>query len=283
MLAKQKARQCPTQCATEIDYSETTNFPFTIALDLESSILCPAEGQNQRFCYTVTGIGQDLPTLNDISHFLLGICPDITEDQIIADSIEVLIDGVPQEVRFGEGVEDPNVELKTEENPDPNSGCTGLKFDFPVSKVADSAGSVLSFCFELTTPYPVGDNIVCLVSRGDQVANTLSICGPACEGPTPSCTVTAYQLATVCVPVTITPFATHGTVTTVCCGDATITPNAVCTEGQPSCRFAVTQDLCITVPISFGADPDIGDAVVTCIDSSLTNLCADCNGDDNGD
>lgn len=277
MLSQKQLRQCPIDCATSIDYSLTTNFPFTIVLDTENSILCPEEGQNQRFCYTITGVGSNSPELRDISHFLLGICPDITEDQIIADSISVAIDGEEEEVIFGE---DGNVELRTTNNPDPTTGCIGLKFDFPVDKVEGAEGSVLYFCFELNTTYPVGDNTVCLTGGGETV-NSLSICGPACGVTPPTCTVTAYQLATVCQPVTITPFATHGTVTTVCCGDAEINPGPTCPSGgEPSCSFTITQTLCVAVPISFGATPTFDPATVVCIESSLENLCATCEDDD---
>lgn len=99
-------------CNTQIDYSQVMAgdriIPFVLTLDLANSVLNPGPGENQRFCYIVTGTGADEPQFADLSHLVLGICEQITEDQIV--NITVTIDGVPQEVTFGEG---GNVELRT--------------------------------------------------------------------------------------------------------------------------------------------------------------------------
>ena len=57
--------------------------------------------------------------------------------------ITVSINGVEQEVVFGEG---GNVELRTADSPDPPTGCHGLKFDFPLDKVYGT----MRICFEFT-------------------------------------------------------------------------------------------------------------------------------------
>ncbi|MDD3412021.1 MAG: hypothetical protein PHY12_14550, partial [Eubacteriales bacterium] len=188
-------------CPRSADYSQVAGnviLPFVFALDLERSILTPSAEENQRFCYTVTANGEDSSAYADLSHFVLGICESVTADQL--GEITVVRDGVPQRVVLGE-----NVELKTVARPDPTTGCAGLKFDFGLNKVS----GVMSVCFELLTPYPVGAVRVC-VKGGTTALNNLFVCGPACEEPQQTCATTAYQRARVCVPVTITPWAYAG-------------------------------------------------------------------------
>ena len=93
-------------CNTEIDYSTLPGslLPFTVELDLVNSNLTPAPDEYQRFCYIVTGVGTDDPELKDLSHWVLGICNEITEENIVVDSITVVIDEVPQTVDFGVNV-----------------------------------------------------------------------------------------------------------------------------------------------------------------------------------
>jgi hypothetical protein len=79
-----------------------------------------------------------------------------------------------------------------------------------------------------------------------------------------SCQSTFYQKETVCVPVHVTPYATPGKATAVCCNKPLVTEGDVCTGGATSCSFTITQELCISVPVSFGADIETGDAVVEC-------------------
>ena len=215
-----------------------------IQLDLVNSNLDPDVGENQRFCYIVTGVGSHTSEFADLSHLVLGICDQIPQNQIV--NVTVTIDGVPQTVVFGSG---GNVELRTPQNPDPPTGCPGLKFDFELNKVH----GVMRFCFELTTPRPVGPNFVCLFG-GDTTASGLSICGPVCSEPQ-TCDATGFQKATVCVPVTVTPFAIASPSTTLCCGDPIVTPGVQICPGvvNRSCHFTMTQNICVAVPVEFGA------------------------------
>lgn len=251
-------------CNTEIDYSTLPGsvIPFTFALDLVNSILDPGPGEFQRFCYIVTGVGEDVPTQKDLSHWVLVICEEISVDQIIEESITVTIDGVPQTVDFG-----VNVVLQT----DPTTGCTGLKFDFPLSKL----GGVMNVCFELTTPYTVGPNPVC-VKGGTTVENGLSICGPSC-GELPPCETFTYQTATVCAPVVVTPTAVAGPTRTLCCGDPVVSPGErACPSGARNCFFTVSQRVCIEIPITFGATAAVGEPRINCEDVSIDG-CTDCD------
>jgi uncharacterized repeat protein (TIGR01451 family) len=168
-------------CHTQIDYSEVEVsgriLPFLVELDLNLSKLAPGPGEKQKFCYRITGVGENKPKFANLSHSVFSICKDITADQIV--NIQVFIDGEEQTVNFGKG---GNVELRPPDKPDPPTGCPGLKFGFGLNKVAGAPGSTMLLCFELTTPYPVSDIDVCLSGAG-KTARGLTICGPACEGP----------------------------------------------------------------------------------------------------
>lgn len=171
-------------CNLAIDYNQVGGesiLPFVIELDLQASNLQPGPNERQRFCYNITGVGQDSRDYADLSHFVLGICSDITEEEIV--NVSVVIDGVEQEVIFGE-----NVELRTPNNPDPLTGCAGLKFDFGLDKVDGE----MTVCFELTRPYPIGPNEVCLFGGG-RSARRLGICGPVCGEVEDNCDLVLHQ------------------------------------------------------------------------------------------
>lgn len=86
-------------CSNMVDYSSVSGdriLPFRFTLNEEKSVLNPQTGEHQIFCYDVEGVGQDRPQFADLSHFLLGICKDITKEDIL--SVTVTIDGEPREV-----------------------------------------------------------------------------------------------------------------------------------------------------------------------------------------
>lgn len=255
--------QRQTQCNLTIDYSKETGsaLPFTVALDLTKSVLEPEEGENQKFCYTLTGVGTDSSEQKDLSHWVLGICKDITEEAFIQEGITVTIDGEPQQVVFGD-----NVELV---DPDPTTGCRGLKFDFGL----DKQGGVMQVCFELAASYPVGNNPVCL-KGGQEIESGLSICGPSCRTPG-ECETTTYQTATVCAPVTVIPLAAPGTIITTCCGEPDVKSGKECPSGAPQCQFTVSQRVCIEIPIKFGAKTQVGSPSISCGEPD-TEGCQDC-------
>ncbi len=253
-------------CSETADYSQVIGeriLPFLFTLNEADSVLHPAEGEYQKFCYDVTGVGQNMPIYADLSHFLLGICDDISQEDII--SVTVVIDGVSQEVKWGE-----NIEIKTEEKPDPPTGCVGIKFDFPLNKVDGK----MQICITLAQTYAIGAISVC-VFGGNVTANTLTICGPGCGNPS-SCNSTFYQKETVCVPVTVTPFATAQNAIARCCGNPIVSRQGSCSGGEKSCTFTVTQGLCIQLTLEFGADINTGTASVLCGDVSTVGCdCSD--------
>ena len=241
-------------CNYYIDYSAVSGeriLPFIFAVNLDDSIFYPAEGEYQTFCYDITGVGKDTSSYADLSHFLFGICNTITEKDIAM--ISVTINGKSQKVIWGE-----NVEIKTIEKPDIPTGCVGLKFDFPLDKVI----GVMQVCIVMNRPYSIGSMNVCLYGGG-VTASGLQICGPVCSEDD-SCASVFYQKETVCVPVKVTPYARSGIARATCCGNPIVRSGVQCSGSQTSCTFTITQNLCIEVPISFGAEIETGTATVQC-------------------
>lgn len=254
-----------TACNTEVDYSQVEGnriLPFAFTLNLEESILFPQTGQKQKFCYDVEGVGQDTSVFADLSHFLLGICETITQEDIA--NITVVVDGQQKTVIWG-----TNVEIKTEDHPDNPTGCVGLKFDFPLNKV----DGMMQICITMETPFAVGPVNVC-VFGGNTTATGLMICGPVC-GNQESCEAVFFQKEKVCVPVKVTPFANPGMATATCCGEPSVVVGGQCQGNRTSCDFTITQTLCIEIPISFGAVIETGKAVVQCGD--VTKEPCDCS------
>lgn len=94
-----------------------------------------------------------------------------------------------------------------------------------------------------------------------------------------TCPATAYQEATVCVPVNVRPFVVAGTPLTFCCGDPIVTSDVTTCNGVPngSCTFTLTQDICVVVPVEFGARTRVGAPSVECGESSAEDICTDCD------
>lgn len=242
-------------CNLSVDYSNDSSndriLPFKFTLT-DDSVLSPEEGEFQKFCYDVEATGTDNSDFADLSHFILGICPNLTQADF--HSVTVTINGVPQTVIWG-----GNVEIKTPEKPDHPTQCSGLKINFPLDK---ETGNVMHVCFELNSVSPVGPTNVCLFG-GNTTKTGMSICGPACSS-SQGCTQTVFQQETVCVPVTVRPFAIAGEATTVCCGEPVVTSGTSPCTGGSECTFTVRQTICVEVPITFGADVRTGAATTSC-------------------
>jgi hypothetical protein len=94
-----------------------------------------------------------------------------------------------------------------------------------------------------------------------------------------TCPAVGYQSASICVPVTVTPFANAEATTTKCCGGPVITMGKNTCGGTKNgtCLFTISQDVCISVPVSFGATAQVGDTYVTCNGASADDICTDCS------
>ena len=90
-------------CNLSVDYSNDSSndriLPFKFTLT-DDSVLSPEEGEFQKFCYDVEATGTDNSDFADLSHFILGICPNLTQADF--HSVTVTINGVPQTVIWAE-------------------------------------------------------------------------------------------------------------------------------------------------------------------------------------
>jgi len=110
----------------------------------------------------------------------------------------------------------------------------------------------------------------------------LTAAAAAVADPTPqTCPAAGFQSVSVCVPVTVTPFATPGATVTTCCGDPIVNPGITPCAGVKNgvCSFTVTQNLCVKVPVVFGAAAEVGDTFVDCKGASADDICKNCGGD----
>lgn len=94
----------------------------------------------------------------------------------------------------------------------------------------------------------------------------------------PKCPAVGYQPLTVCVPVTITPFAKARPTTIYCCGDPIIIPGCDHCEGTVNgrCTFTLSQNICVAVPVDFGATSTVGAASVKCGMPTHKDICSKC-------
>lgn len=93
-----------------------------------------------------------------------------------------------------------------------------------------------------------------------------------------TCPTVGYQSASICVPVTVSPFAKTGATFTKCCGAPVVMPGKVICAGEKngSCVFTITQDICVAVPVEFGATATVGDTFVSCNAASADDICTGC-------
>lgn len=91
------------------------------------------------------------------------------------------------------------------------------------------------------------------------------------------CDTKAHQTATVCVPVTITPFAKVGTICTECCGKPMITSKHHRCKGieNGNCQFTISQKIKVEIPVEFGANTTVGGTFVECEHMNEDEFCSD--------
>ena len=92
---------------------------------------------------------------------------------------------------------------------------------------------------------------------------------PEVLNETQTCPAVGYQSASICVPVTATK----------CCGTPVVTPGREVCNGMKngSCVFTITQDICVAVPVEFGAVATVGDTYVSCNEVSDNDICTGCD------
>lgn len=238
-----------------------------IVLDESGSILHPAAGARQRFCYRVYAADDQGTSYAPLEYVILGLGANISQNDFYAVSVSV--NGVMQNVVWGQ-----NAWIVNDADPDGNTGCTGLKLAFPLSNATD----VMGVCLTMQRIYTVGMLGSCLYADG---ASFTGIALPAPQqAESEACPATAYQEVDVCVPVTITPYATVGNATVTCCGAPTVTQGNGTCEGVVGgqCSFTVSQRMCVALPVTFGANTQAGEYTVACGNAG-EGSCENCNPD----
>lgn len=94
-----------------------------------------------------------------------------------------------------------------------------------------------------------------------------------------TCPATGFQQVSICVPVTITPFAQARKTITKCCGDPTVVAGDKPCPGKKNgtCTFTISQTICVEVPVDFGATATVGDTFVDCLGASADDICKNCD------
>ena len=93
-----------------------------------------------------------------------------------------------------------------------------------------------------------------------------------------TCPAVGYQAATVCVPISVEPYAKAGVTLTKCCGNATVVPGRQVCGGIKNgiCSFTISQNICVAVPVKFGANATVGEAYIDCKGASGEDICSNC-------
>jgi hypothetical protein len=222
------------------DNIEAVQMPYIVELNLDETVFYPKQGERQRFCYEITGNGKD--EKDDLKIVLLCANEVFSQEEIAY--IEVYMDGAKQEISFDPG---GNVEIlqRSEENPFPNPA--GIRITLPLK----STQGCLKVCFELAQPRLIGSSDILLVGKDEKVC-VRRVCGPVGDAGAMGY-ATGFQDATVCVPVTLTPYVKTGDMVAVNCSPPQIARYACALHvPEESATFTVIQDVRIAVPIQVG-------------------------------
>ena len=94
-----------------------------------------------------------------------------------------------------------------------------------------------------------------------------------------TCSAFAFQEASVCVPVEVTPFAKSGDVKVFCKGEPIIDSGCIECPGSINnkCHFTITQKICVKVPVEFGANTLVGNPHIKCDKASGHDNCKRCD------
>lgn len=87
-----------------------------------------------------------------------------------------------------------------------------------------------------------------------------------------SCERIVHQKTKITLPLSIEPFAVTGKIKTKCNGNPIVTINPCC-DSKNTCNYLITQEICIELPIKFGAFTEVENTRVDCgslhLDESL--------------
>ncbi|MGI5921507.1 MAG: hypothetical protein ACOX6I_07200 [Syntrophomonadaceae bacterium] len=90
-----------------------------------------------------------------------------------------------------------------------------------------------------------------------------------------TCTRTVHQKTMVNVPIAIKPFSFTGPTSTVCSSDPVIRNIRWTETKEQVCYVTVSQEICVEIPLHFGAKAHVGPSWVEC-DKPSADSCEDC-------
>ncbi|MBP1761510.1 MAG: hypothetical protein H6Q64_1052 [Firmicutes bacterium] len=91
-----------------------------------------------------------------------------------------------------------------------------------------------------------------------------------CKDPANTCSKFAYQKANVTVPVMVKPFVQVGPANSFCCNTPTIDNFQFKPHGDKQiCCFTISQEICVEIPVQFGAQVCSGEPWIDCHEVSL--------------
>lgn len=77
------------------------------------------------------------------------------------------------------------------------------------------------------------------------------------------CVSVSTQMAEVSLPVRLQPSASVGEIFTECCGEPVVTVRQFC-GSRCGCEIVITQTICVSIPVEYGAEVHPGDPCVIC-------------------
>ena len=102
--------------------------------------------------------------------------------------------------------------------------------------------------------------------RSNEVFETDILCQAS-----PSCDKVSTQCVDISLPMTVTPVAGIGTVTTSCQGVPAVT--CVTADDRLSCTLTVTQRVCLNIPVRFSAVAESASPSIACAESGNGSVC----------
>ncbi len=74
-------------------------------------------------------------------------------------------------------------------------------------------------------------------------------------------------------------FRSAGDATVKCCGKPVVVSGEPCCSGKKNdvCTFTISQTLCVEVPVTFGAQTNVGGTYVDYLNASADDICKNCN------
>lgn len=215
--------------------ARNTNGP--IVFDEANSILNPACGEKQRFCYQINGADSAGNVYVPMKYVIIGLGDAVTRNDIC--SVSVAINGVFQQVEWG-----VNVKLIPASSPDGVTGCTGLKLIFPLNNATD----MMHVCMTMGRVFTVETVGACL-NVDCQAVTGIAVPGPGHEKH--NCTSTAIsgiarESADECAAAC--PGLEVGEAVIAKCGEAIITRNH---HGE--CGYTITQKFTVSMPVRIAA------------------------------